>query len=119
MHALPNMAPTNVCALDDQDPHAGNACHTYAIQYGGPTDVCRVQFQHGPRGVEGSTAGVFDDDLLAIVEDRLDAFQSGPYCCAENANALCAVREARRYLGHRVARRASQGVLGANATHKS
>ena len=119
MHALPNNAPTNVAAIDERDPKAGNASHTYGIQYGGPKDVCHVQFQHGPRGVEGSTPGVFDDDLLAIIEDRLVGFQSGPFACNENAEALTAVRDAREALGKRVARRIAQGVLGANVKHTS
>ena len=117
MHAIPNNAPTNVAALDDRDPKAGNTSHTYGIQYGGPKDVCHIQFQHGPRGVEGSTPGVFDDDLLAIIEDRLVGFQSGPFACAENAEALKCVFNARLHLGKRVARRIAQGVLGANAAH--
>jgi hypothetical protein len=119
MRALPNNAPTNVAAIDERDPKAGNASHTYGIQYGGPKDVCHVQFQHGPRGVEGSTPGVFDDDLLAIIEDRLVAFQGGPFACNENAEALTAVRDAREALGKRVARRIAQGVLGANVKHTS
>jgi hypothetical protein len=118
MHALPNNAPTNVAAVDERDPKAGNASHTYGIQYGGPKEVCHIQFQHGPRGVEGSTPGVFDDDLLAIVEDRLMGFQSGPFACTENAEALQHVRAARQALGMRVARRIAQGVLGANEKHE-
>jgi len=119
MRALPNNAPTNVAALDDRDPNAGNASHTYGIQYGGPKEVCHIPFQHGPRGVEGSAPGVFDDDLLAIVQDRLEGFQEGPFACNENAVALLAVKRAREALGQRVARRIAQGVLGANATHTS
>lgn len=119
MHALPNNAPTNVAALDDRDPDAGNANHTYGIQWGGPKDITKIQFQHGPRGVEGSTPGVFDDDLLTVIEDRLVGFQSGPFACTENAEALQAVRSARFFLGQRAARRIAQGVLGANANHKS
>lgn len=117
MKTLPNNAPTNVAALDDRDPNAGNGAHTYGIQYGGPKDVCKIQFQHGPRGVAGSTAGVFDDDLLAIIEDRLDGFQHGPFACEENQVALDAIRTARESLGLRVARRISQGVLGVNEQH--
>lgn len=117
MRAIPNNAPSNVAALDDRDPNAGNASHTYGIQYGGPKDVVKIPFQHGPRGVEGSTPGVFDDDLLAIIEDRLVGFQSGPFACEENGYALTAVREARAWLGRRVARRIAQGVLGLNANH--
>lgn len=117
MRAIPNNAPSNVAALDERDPNAGNASHTYGIQFGGPSDVVRIQFQHGPRGVEGSVAGVFDDDLLAIIEDRLDGFQSGPFACEENQVALGAIREARQMLGLRVARRINKGVLGANEVH--
>jgi hypothetical protein len=117
MNAIPNNAPTNVAALDQPDPLAGLACHEYGIQWGGPKDVLHIQFQHGARGAEGSKPGIFDDDLLAIIEHRLKGFQEGPYACYENAAALDAVRDARRALGLRVARRMAQGVLGANANH--
>jgi hypothetical protein len=117
MYAIPNNAPTNVAALDGRDPEAGNASHLYGIQWGGPGQFTSIQFQHGPRGVAGSTPGVFDDDLLAIVQDRLEGFQSGPYSSAENQQALQAVIDARLALGVRVARRMDQKVLGANAQH--
>lgn len=117
MEAIPTLAPTNVAAIDERDPNAGGACHIYGIQYGGPKDVLRVQFQHGARGIEGSIPGVFDDDLLAILEHRLECFQSGPFACDENAVALQHVRVARTALGLRVARRIEKGVLGANEKH--
>jgi hypothetical protein len=119
MRTLPNNAPTNVAALDSRDPLAGGASHDYGIQYGGPKDVMRIQFQHGPRGVVGSVAGVFDDDLLAIVQDRMECFQAGPFSCDENAETLHYIRAARGALGVRVAKRIAQGVLGANEAHKS
>lgn len=114
MESIPNNAPTNVACLDDADPNAGGACHRYGIQYGGPSDVCVVQFQHGARGVEGSVPGVFDDDLLAIVQHRLEHFQRGPFASPHNASALEAVVAARRSFGARVADRIARGVLGAN-----
>ena len=117
MKSLPNNAPSNVAALDTQDPACGNASHAYAIQYGGPGDVCRIQFQHGPRAVEGSVAGIFDDDLLAIAQDRLEGFQSGSFASVENENALHHVKQVRQELGLRIARRLAQGVLGVNKTH--
>ena len=117
MRALPNNAPTNVAALDDRDEKAGNASHTYGIQWGGPGEGVTIQFQHGARGLPTSTAGIFDDDLLAIVEDRLQGFQSGPFACEENARALADVQRAREALGVRVARRIAAGVLGANKPH--
>lgn len=115
--AIPTCSPTNVAALDDRDPKAGGASHTYGIQWGGPKEVTVIQFQHGARGVEGSTPGVFDDDLLAIIQDRLEAFQAGPFACDENEEALEAVRAARGHLSERVARRMAKGVLGANEKH--
>lgn len=117
MKSLPTNSPTNVAALDARDPNAGNASHVYGIQYGGPTEVVRIPFQHGPRGVLGNTPGIFDDDLLAIIADRLDGFQAGPYACPENAEALSHILSAREALGLRAARRIAQGVLGANAVH--
>lgn len=117
MKTIPNNAPSNVAALDERDPNAGGASHLYGIQYAGPGDVCRIQFQHGARAVEGSTPGVFDDDLLAIVQDRMEAFQAGPFACGENAAALAGIRAAREALGIRVARRIKAGVLGANENH--
>lgn len=119
MRTIPNNAPTNVAALDERDPNAGNASHTYGIQYGGPKDVAKVQFQHGARGLPDSTAGVFDDDLLAIVQDRMEGFQTGPFACPENQACLDAIKAAREALGVRVARRIAQGVLGANENHMS
>ena len=118
MRTLPNNAPTNVAALDDRDPNAGNASHVYGVQYGGPKDVLRVSYQHGPRGVAESIPGIFDDDLLAIAQDRLEGFQSGPFACTENAEALQHIQAARTVLGLRVARRIAQGVLGANVQHE-
>ena len=92
MRALPTNAPTNVAAIDERDPNAGGASHHYGIQWGGPKEVTRIQFQHGPRGLATSTAGLFEDDLLAILEDRLVCFQAGPFACEENEQALAATR---------------------------
>jgi len=117
MESIAVYAPCNVSTIDEPDHKAGNACHLYAIQYGGPDDVCKVQFQHGARGAPGATPGVFDDALLAIEEHRMAAFQTGPFACEENERALDAIRTARRALADRVAARQAAGVLGANKEH--
>lgn len=114
MESIPNLAPTNVAAIDDRDPNAGGACHVYGVQFGGPSDVLKVVFQHGARGEPGSVAGIFDDDLLAIVEHRLVCFQAGPFASPHNEASLASVRAARAHLGARVADRIKRGVLGAN-----
>ena len=118
MKCIPNNAPTNVAALDERDPNAGPS-HVYAIQYGGPNDVCRIQFQHGPRGLATSTPGVFDDDLMAILQDRYEGYMAGRFACEESEQVLSLIIQARAVLGLRVARRISQGVLGVNEQHKS
>lgn len=117
MRSLPTHSPSNVAALDAKDPNAGNASHQYAIQFGGPDKICFIPFQHGPRGVEGSIPGIFDDDLLAILEDRLRGFQSGPFACEENEIALALIVKARDALAERVAKRIAKGVLGLNQNH--
>ena len=119
MKALPTTCPLNVAGIDNPDQAAGNARHLYAIQFGGPDQTLRIQFQHGPRGGEGSKAGIFEDALLAILEDRLRGFQSGEFACEENAVALQAVKEARLALDMRVAKRMAQNVLGVNEKHNS
>lgn len=117
MKSIPTNSPTSVAALDEKDPNAGGAHHLYGVQFGGPSDICRIQFQHGPRGAEGSVPGIFTDDLLAIVQNQLEDFQAGAFACQENADALDGIKVARHALSLRVARRISKGVLGLNEKH--
>ena len=53
--------------------------------------------------------------LLAIVIDRLRAFQAGPFACRENALALTKIEEAQHWLLHRTRARMTRGVEGKNA----
>ena len=111
MRSIPTHSPSNVVALDDLGP--GGASHLYGVQPGsGPAEPQRIQFQCGPRNAPSSVPGMMDDDLLAIVEDRLVGFLAGPFASPESAQALEHIRSARESLGHRVAERISRGVLG-------
>ncbi len=76
------------------------------------SDVAVIQFQHGPRDHDNSTAGVTDAALLAVVIDRYQAFQEGPYKCRENALVLTKLQEALHWMKHRADDRARRGVLG-------
>ncbi len=102
-------------------PGAGGANHRYVI--GGfdttgnasglyePQHHTTILFQNGPipeKGVNGITQEV----LLAIVADRLQAFQAGPYACAENADALSHVLAAQEALLSRTRARMARGVEG-------
>ena len=101
---------------------AGNAHHSYFVHPAGDDPRAmgehecygRITFQNGPRNEVGSIHGVIDSDLLEVVRDRLTAFQSGDYACAENANALRHIEEALFWLNQRVENRAERGVLGTN-----
>lgn len=71
-----------------------------------------VQMQCGARKEPGSIHGVIDADLLEIVRDRLQDFQSGPFACRENACALTHIEEALMWMNRRVEDRMTRGVLG-------
>lgn len=89
----------------------GNGKHKYRIEREGAL-LCEIQFQEGPRNEEGSISGVLDQDLLEIVRNRLQAFQSGPYASRENACALTHIEEALMWMAKRADDRAERGVLG-------
>lgn len=107
---------TRVACLDE--PGAGGACHQYAVQDVTDTDsdgrgrvLGFVSFQDGPIGEVGVN-GVHNEDLLAIVVDRLQHFQAGEFRCRENAIALTKIEEALLWLGSRTKRRSDAGVEG-------
>ena len=102
-------------------PGAGGASHEYAITFFDERFNCErspvagrnclVTFQKGPIG-ESGVNGISNEALLAIVEDRLEGFQSGPFACNDNATALMHVRGALQWLHKRTKERAARGVEG-------
>ena len=114
---------------DPRDPEAGNASHVYrvwmdvthtqaAIESGctGPARgmVAAIDFQHGPRLSATSEPGITEAVLLAILIDRLEGFQAGPFACEENAAQLAHLRAAMHLTRDRAIARAQRGVLGKN-----
>lgn len=100
------------------DEKVGNANHQYNI-VGTPIDENGmgkfqeiITFQNGARKDPDSIHGVLDSDLLEIVRDRLQGFQSGDFACRENAIALTHVEEALLWLNKRVEDRIERRVLG-------
>lgn len=95
----------------------GGAHHDYKIcatEYleGSPQPVfCEVHFQNGPIK-EAGVNGVMNEDLLAIVIDRLQGFQAGQFACRENAIALTKLEEAVLWLRKRTMDRERRGVEG-------
>lgn len=95
-------------------PDASGAAHSYDL-FIGDDSVGYIQFQKGPRNVKGSTPGVTEAALLAVLIDRLRGFQAGPYGCRENAIQLTHLEECLHWTKARADERAKRGVLGRNA----
>lgn len=108
---------SEVVCLDE--PGAGGACHEYEVRPIAPSGAlieegsqfAKVSFQNGPVG-ENDINGCHQEDLLAIVIDRLQYFQKGDYACRENALALTKIEEAMHWLNHRTTARQARGVEG-------
>lgn len=75
-----------------------------------PAVTLPVRFQSGP--MAHGLNGITNEALLAIVRDRLECFQKGPYCCESNNDALDNVMAAQRALQRRTAERVARGVEG-------
>ena len=89
----------------------GKAHHYYSIRDKEGSEFLRVMFQDGHILTAGVN-GVMDENLLAIVVDRLRGFQSGPYACRENALALTKLEESLMWLRERTREREARGVEG-------
>jgi len=99
------------------EPGCGGACHVYRIEYGHNGPACNaveIRFQNGPIN-EAGVNGISQEALLAILEDRLVGFQSGPYATADNAEALEHIRGAMECLHRRTKARVARGVEGTHA----
>lgn len=113
----------NVCndaiTLEAADgPGPGGASHEYKAVHPTGSGPCKgepcvyyIHFQNGPIAEVG-TNGLTHEVLLAILIDRLESFQNGPYCCRENALALTKLEEAMQWLHHRTRARVARGVEG-------
>lgn len=107
-----------IIAMDE--PGSGGAHHDYRIEPimdehpQGAINPCHIKFQNGPIKETGVN-GLSNEALLAVVVDRLQCFQAGPFKCRENALALTKLEEAMHWLHHRAREREQRGVEG---THK-
>ncbi len=101
------------------EPGQGNACHAYQIRKWvkdqEDVELAGIEFQNGPIQ-EAGVNGISNEALLAIVQDRLEGFQSGEYACRENALALTKLQEAAMmWLHKRTNDRMARGVEGTHA----
>lgn len=101
------------------EPGAGGANHAYEISgYDAGTNASfdgesgtTILFQNGPIA-ESGVNGITQEVLLAIIIDRLQSFQKGPFACRENALALTKLEEAKHWLFSRTLERMGRGVEG-------
>jgi len=102
---------TKVMCYDQ--PGQGNACHHYQIETSNGAHLTSIHFQNGPIQEHGVN-GCQNEDLISIVIDRLQGFQSGKFACEENATALTKLEEALTTLQSRTNKRKARGVEGKN-----
>lgn len=108
---------TEIFALDEKG--AGGANHVYDVREVMPEDAtaskdeifAKVKFQDGAIKENGIN-GCHNEDLIAIVIDRLQGFQNGHFACRENAIAITKLEEALLWLNKRTADRIRRGVEG-------
>lgn len=94
----------------------GNASAIDSTGYKSSFSKTIILFQNGPIGEAGvGVNGVTHEVLLEILADRLRGFQSGPYACRANADALQHIEEAQAILQARTKERMSRGVEGTHA----
>lgn len=109
---------TKVIVVDE--PGAGGACHVYTISGVYGLEINRqidefgtIKFQSGPIK-ENGVNGCHQEDLLAIVVDRLESFQAGDFACEENSLALQHIYDALECLHVRTKDRINRCVEGTN-----
>lgn len=101
------------------EPGAGGANHHYRMEWNAKgfidpqsmRQVLEIGFQNGPIN-ENGVNGITQEVLLAIIIDRLQSFQKGPYACRENAIALTKLEEAAMWLHKRTRDRMARNVEG-------
>jgi len=93
----------------------GGAHHHYSIiRKSDSEQIGLVDFQDGPIK-ESGVNGIMNENLIAIVIDRLRGFQSGKYACRPNAIALTKLEEALMWLKERTRDREERMVEGTHA----
>lgn len=100
---------TEVFATDDK---AFNANHNYIVSPVNSTETfAEITFQKGPIK-ENGVNGCHNEDLIAIVIDRLKDLNQGQFACKENSMAITKLEEAMLWLGKRTADRVLREVEG-------
>ena len=107
-----------VHCLDEKG--AGGAHHQYSVvvkeidpEKGGQLELGDIRFQKGDIA-ENGVNGLTNEALLAIIEHRINCFQSGPFPSHYNAAALHGILFSNACLHSRTEERRTRGVEGKN-----
>ena len=94
---------TKVICVDK--PGIRGACHEYQI-LSAETEIpfAEISFQNGPVKENGIN-GIRDEDLINILIDRLEGFQTSDFACRENEIVLEKLEESLKALNIRTAKR--------------
>lgn len=115
MNRVLNIGTKKYTQVETADEKEFNANHFFVVTTTDKTRstviVGQVQFQKGPIKEVGVN-GVMNEDLIAMVIDRLYSFQESEYKCRENAIAITKLEEALMWLGKRTQDREDRGVEG-------
>ena len=103
-----------------EDEFENNAPHHYLITEKNvkegetqPNILTELLFQNGV--LSEGVNGIMDENLIAIVIDRLTHFQESQYSSKENAMAITKLQEAQHWL---MARTASRKLRNVHGTHE-
>ena len=94
------------------EPGPGGANHSYFIEVKRGMYAVTLNFQNGPIA-EAGVNGITHEALIAIILDRMRAFQGDHYACRENAIVITKLEEALMWLHKRTQNREARGVEGA------
>lgn len=91
-----------------------NNLHSHVSNEGYKSNLnTAINFQNGVIK-ENGVNGCQNEDLIAIVIDRLQSFQKSKFNCRENALAITKLEEALMWLNKRTNDRIARGVEGTN-----
>lgn len=97
-----------------EEDYQYNAPHLFKVKKAEPGDndvLAHIHFQEGPIK-ECGVNGVNNEDLIAMVIERLRCFQDSEFNCRENEMAKTKLEEALMWLRKRTNARETRGVEG-------
>jgi len=98
--------------VEHEDDYKYNAPHHFTIKKVETGEILTlIDMQEGPIK-ECGVNGCHNEDLLAIVLARLEAFQNSEFKCRENACAITKIEEGLMWLRKRTAGREKRNVEG-------